>query len=243
MSDYQAGVRVDGCGCFSWLKSTVFPKICRKHGPTTPVTSRVTESASNSIALAVVNDTDTPQHSSAANSIALAVVNDTPQHSSSPWEDWQIEGEDAFLKKWNAWNEKCMKTNQPDLETRNVLEKIWQTLQGMLDEARKRGQQLLQSDLLKAALDAIPNNVAGYPAGGLVKVLVQLILLGLVSLSLSANCHMSHYTQKLAGAKQQVYDFTIEVVTDMNRIAGAFGKGTTDEKALRQCWEDLEQTR
>ncbi len=49
--------------------------------------------------------------------------------------------------------------------------------------------------------------------------------------------------QKLADAKRQVYDFTIEVVTDMNRIAGAFGKGTTDGKALRQCWEDLEETR
>ena len=136
-----------------------------------------------------------------------------------------------------------MKTDQPDLQARNILEKIWRTLQGMLDEARKRGQQLLQSDLFKAALDAIPNNVAGFPAGGLVKVLVQLILLGLVNLSLSVNCHTSHSTQKLAGAKQQVYDFTIEVVTDMNRIAGAFGKGTTDEKALRQCWEDLEETR
>ncbi len=50
-------------------------------------------------------------------------------------------------------------------------------------------------------------------------------------------------TQKLAGAKQKVYDFTIEVVTDMNRIAGAFGKGTSDAKALYQCWEDLEETR
>ena len=105
--------------------------------------------------------------------------------------------------------------NQPDLQARNILEKIWRTLQDMLDEARRRGQQVLQSDLFKAALDAIPNNVAGYPAGGLVKVLVQLILLGLVSSSLSANCHMSHSTQRLAGAKQQVYDFTIEVVTDM----------------------------
>ena len=180
MSDNQPGV--DGCGCFSWLKSTVSPKIRRKQGSTAPVTSRVTESA-NSIALAVVNDT--PQHSSSANSIALVVVNDTPQHSSSPWEDWQIGEGDAFLKKWNAWNEKCMKKNQPDLQARNILEKIWRTLQDMLDEARRRGQQVLQSDLLKAALDAIPNNVAGYPAGGLVKVLVQLILLGLVNSSLS----------------------------------------------------------
>ena len=50
-------------------------------------------------------------------------------------------------------------------------------------------------------------------------------------------------TQRLADAKRQVYDFTIEVVTDMNRIAGAFGKGTSDAKALHQCWENLEDTR
>ena len=164
MSDYQAGVRVDGCGCFSWLKSTVFPKICRKHGSTTPVTE------------------------SAANSYALVIVNDTPQHSSSPWEDWQIEGGDAFLKKWDAWNEKCAKTNQPDLEARNVVEKIWKTLRGILDKARERGQQVLRSELLKAALDLIPNSI-GFP---LIKALIQLILLGLVSLSLSANSHTSH---------------------------------------------------
>ena len=189
MSDYQAGV--DGCGCFSWLKSAAFPKLCRKHG-STPVTGSVieSESAANSIALAAVNDTDTPQHSSAANSIALVVVNDTPQHSSSPWEDWQIEEGDAFLKKWDAWNEKCMRKNQPDLKARNVLEKIWKTLRGILNKARERGQRVLQSDLLKAALDVIPNNVAGYPAGGLVKVLVQLILLGLVSSSLSNIAHL-----------------------------------------------------
>ena len=29
----------------------------------------------------------------------------------------------------------------------------------------------------------------------------------------------------------------------MNQIASAFGKGTTNESALRQCWEDLEDTR
>ena len=208
MSDYQAGS--DGCGCFSWLKSTVFPKICRKHAPTTSVTD------------------------SAA---------DPPQHPSSTWEDWQIEGGDAFLKKWDAWNEECVKKNQPDLKARNVLEKIWKTLRSVLDKARERGQQVLQSELLKAALDLIPDSI-GFPAGALIKALVQLILLGLVSLSLSANCHISSsLTQILAGAKQKVYDFTIEVVTDMNRIAGAFGKGTTDEKALRQCWEDLEETR
>ena len=243
MSDYQAGV--DGCGCFSWLKSAAFPKFCRKHG-STPVTGSVieSESAANTIALAVVNDTDTSQHSSAANTIAPVVVSEAPQHSSSPWEDWQIEEGDAFLKKWDTWNEKCVKTDQPDLQARNVLEKIWKTLQGILDKARERGQQVLQSELFKAALDLIPDSI-GFPAGALIKALVQLILLGLVSLSLSANCPYVSLspTQKLAGAKKQVYDFNHEVVTDMNRIAGAFGKGTTDEQALRQCWEDLEETR
>ena len=166
MSDYQAGV--DGCGCFSWLKSTVFPKNCRKHGSTTPVT----ESTANSYALPVV-------------------VNDTPQHSSSPWEDWKIEGGDAFLKKWDAWNEKCVKTNQPDLEARNVLEKIWKTLQGISDKARERGQQVLQSELFKAALDLIPDSI-GFPAGALIKVLVQLVLLGIVSSSSLGKYYTSH---------------------------------------------------
>ena len=187
MSDNQSGV--DGCGCFSWLKSTVFPNLCGKHGSTTPVTGSVTESAANPIALTIVDDT--PQHSSVANSIALVVVNDTPQHSSSPWEDWQIEGEDAFLKKWDTWSEKCVKTDQPDLQARNVLEKIWETLQGISDKARERGQQVLQSELFKAALDLIPDSI-GFPAGALIKALVQLVLLGLVSLTLSANCHTSH---------------------------------------------------
>ena len=40
-----------------------------------------------------------------------------------------------------------------------------------------------------------------------------------------------------------MYDFTIEVVTDMNRIADAFGKDTVNETALHKCWEDLEETR
>ena len=177
-----------------------------------------------------------------AKSRTLIIANNTPLHSSALWEDWHIEGGDAFLRQWDAWNRKCVEENQRDSEVPNVLEKIWKTLQGMLDKARERGQQVLQSELLKAALDLIPDSI-GFPAGALIKALVQLILLGLVSLSLSAHCHTSHSTQKLAGAKRQVYDFTIEVVTDMNRIAGAFGKGTSDAKALHQCWEDLEETR
>ena len=162
MSDNQPGV--DGCGCFSWLKSTVFPNNCRKHAPTTSVTE------------------------SAANSYALVVVYDT---SSSSWEDWQIEGGDAFLRQWDTWNRKCVEENQRDSEVQNILAKIWETLQGMWDRARERGQQVLQSELFKAALDLIPDSI-GFPAGALIKALVQLILLGLVSLSLSANCHTSH---------------------------------------------------
>ncbi len=53
---------------------------------------------------------------------------------------------------------------------------------------------------------------------------------------------MHRLCQRLAAAKQQVYDFTIEVVSDMNRIAHAFGMDVADEKALNQCWEDLQET-
>ena len=35
----------------------------------------------------------------------------------------------------------------------------------------------------------------------------------------------------------------MEVVSDMDRIADAFGKDTSNKKALHQCWEDLEETR
>ena len=140
-------------GCFGWLKSTVFPKPSRKHGSTTSV---------------------------AANARTLVIANNTPLHLSSPWEDWQIDGGNDFLRKWNAWNRQCVEENQRDSEVQNILEKIWRTLQGMLDKARERGQQVLQSELLKAALDVIPNSI-GFPAGALIKVLVQLVLLGFVS--------------------------------------------------------------
>ena len=165
MSDNHASL--DGCGCFDWLKSAVFPT--RKHGSTTSVA----------------------ESPAAANSRTLVIVNNTPLYSPSPWEDWRIEGRDTFLRKWDAWSRKCEEENQPDSKVQNILEKIWKTLQGMLDKARERGHQVLQSELLKAALDLIPDNL-GFPAGALIKALVQLILLGLVSSSLSGNCHISH---------------------------------------------------
>jgi hypothetical protein len=49
--------------------------------------------------------------------------------------------------------------------------------------------------------------------------------------------------QRLPEVKSKAYQFTIDVVEDLNRMVEAFGKGTAPDDMLAGSWKDLKAMR
>jgi hypothetical protein len=50
-------------------------------------------------------------------------------------------------------------------------------------------------------------------------------------------------SQRLPEVKGKAYQFTIDVVEDLNRMVEAFGKGTAPDDMLAGSWRDLKAMR
>ena len=144
------------------------------------------------------------------------------------WERW--EPDSNFLSDLRKWN----KTHEND------------KLPAVLDKVNS----ILESKSLEAALEFIPDNP--FPAKSLVKAIINLFLLGSVSESdclFTDTCDLPytqiHYissAQKIPKAKQDIYNFSNQIVVDITNLAVVLdetGCGQLSQKA----WEDLQMTR
>ena len=50
-------------------------------------------------------------------------------------------------------------------------------------------------------------------------------------------------SQRIPGMKQKAFHFTMEVVSDVNRMAEAFGRGTSPDDLMVASWNDLKAMR
>jgi hypothetical protein len=49
--------------------------------------------------------------------------------------------------------------------------------------------------------------------------------------------------QRIPGIKQKAFDFAMEVVSDVNRMAEAFGRGASPDDLMVASWNDLKAMR
>jgi hypothetical protein len=54
---------------------------------------------------------------------------------------------------------------------------------------------------------------------------------------------ISSRIQRIAEVKKKAFDFAMDVVEDVNRMAVAFGKGTASDDLLVESWGDLKAMR
>jgi hypothetical protein len=131
------------------------------------------------------------------------------------------------LQKLDEWN------------NRNPERTVIRVLKSMRDKL-----DILESQSFQKALDLIPNSP--FPAGHLVKCLLNLLLVGMVSSGLDDHCVADGPDvkfQRLPEVKGKAYQFTIDVVEDLNRMVEAFGKGTAPDDMLAESWRDLRTMR
>jgi hypothetical protein len=131
------------------------------------------------------------------------------------------------LQKLDEWNNR-----NPERTVMCVLKSVHDKL------------DILESQSFQKALDLIPDSP--FPAGHLVKCLVNLLLVGTVSPGLGDRCISNEIDvefQRLPEVKSRAYQFTIDAVEDLNRMVEAFGKGTAPDDMLAGSWRDLKAMR
>jgi hypothetical protein len=131
------------------------------------------------------------------------------------------------LQKLDEWN------------SRNPERTVTRVLKSMRDKL-----DILESQSFQKALDLIPDSP--FPAGHLVKCLLNLLLVGMVSAGFVDRCVSDKIDvefQRLPEVKGKAYQFTIDVVEDLNRMVEAFGKGTAPDDMLAESWRDLKVMR
>jgi hypothetical protein len=82
----------------------------------------------------------------------------------APWVEWRVD--DEFLKRLDEWN-----THQPQSTVIHVMKKVQEKLGKLAD--------LAESEVVKDAMELIPNDP--FPAGTLVKALLNVLVIGIVS--------------------------------------------------------------
>jgi hypothetical protein len=86
----------------------------------------------------------------------------------APWSEWKVRND--FLEELNLWNE-----DNPQNAVLVVMKKVQERLSAVSD--------VLESDIVQEALELIPN--APFPAGLLVKNLLNVLVIGVVSVALN----------------------------------------------------------
>jgi hypothetical protein len=112
-----------------------------------------------------------------------------------------------------------------------------------VQEKLSKVADLAESVAAKAAMEHIPNHP--FPAGTLVKGLVNVLIIGVVGLrSYPIFCVVClRRLQRIPEVKRKAFDFAMDVVEDVNRMVVAFGKGSASEDLLVESWGDLKAMR
>jgi L-cystine uptake protein TcyP (sodium:dicarboxylate symporter family) len=82
----------------------------------------------------------------------------------APWVEWRVDNE--YLKRLNEWN-----ALQPQSTAISVMKKVQEKL--------SRFGDIAESEVVKEVMELIPNDP--FPAGTLVKVLLNVLVIGIVS--------------------------------------------------------------
>jgi hypothetical protein len=146
-----------------------------------------------------------------------------------PWVEWQVDNE--FLKKLHEWN-----VHEPQSTVASVMKKMQEKLIKFAD--------LAESEVVKDLMEFIPNDP--FPAGTLVKALINVLVIGVVrsSVRLIVLSYPKFLFQRIPEVKQQAFDFVMEVVQDVTRMAEAFGSATHSNALLVESWNsDLKEMR
>jgi hypothetical protein len=114
-----------------------------------------------------------------------------------------------------------------------------------MQEKLSKLADLAESEVVKDAMKLIPNHP--FPAGTLVKALVNVLVIGVVRSSvvlIVSRNYPNFLLQRIPEVKQQAFDFAMEVVQDITRMAEAFGSATSSNKLLMESWNsDLQEMR
>jgi hypothetical protein len=146
--------------------------------------------------------------------------------SKAPWVGWQVDNE--FLKKLHEWN-----VHEPQSTAIRVMKNVQEKLSKFAD--------LAESEVVKEAMELIPNDP--FPAGTLVKALLNVLVIGVVSFHVVLIISSySKFCQRIPEVKQEAFDFAVEVVQDINRMAEAYGSATNSDNLLMESWNlDLQE--
>jgi hypothetical protein len=116
-----------------------------------------------------------------------------------------------------------------------ILKKVQEKLSKFAD--------LAESEAVKGAMELIPHDP--FPAGTLVKALLNVLVIGVVRfhVMLIVPSYLK-FCQKIPEVKQQAFDFAVDVVEDITRMAEAFGSATNPKELLMESWNsDLREMR